>query len=1092
MARRFARENFLFPRDLRGASFQVAARPVDAFERASQGTVEQAPTRPYEVSRPDTTNNLVELGQSLGIATEVFGKIGASQYEDYTQRAEAAGAALAAEDELRGNKQSWRQLVSRTRVNAGDEQARQLQGMNPHLKRGFDQTRARSSALNYNAELQSAYALNPALTEDDNGPRLHDVDTSDPMYQQWLSNFKTEFEANNGIQTLDPAIRSTIIPAQQDADNRVTMAHSELRSARKLQEFEDSTAQFIDTVVYDLNGNSAWLAGQDNQALSLAANYISQQLDEANALGYGGDDLKALYAMTVEMVISAAVTTGNPALLETLQFVEVGPPDNRTLLTQTSEGAKYRNAIKQAQTSIVDREFQLTQRDRQTRDQEKEDSLNEVIENIAITAGLYESLGRTPEARQTLDAVIDQGRVQAAQYGFTAEFNSVITRITQDAVDNQGVNIIDYQSMAALEDRIINGQVGGNIARRQLRDLFYSGALGNNQQASENFLRLSSKIEASNDQALNMFGGQVDRAAAEFAQVVQQRSGYTEDERGRLTSFKNILNGADFSDEQIAIVTQMSQAEMTEYLTDRAEKVARGEAIPFSAEVVRVLNMVVNEGIDPLNPPPPVDPGEALRQEIEFKNALYSGFREFRQREGRDMTPQEMGEFVRGRQEAALTGQLSNLPSSNPLSTRRYDASPLTYSEEAVYDSFFEGLADEGSDPRSTLIFDEGQLLKAIDYFIETKTWHPEILSLADSHRMNPMELFQTQANLSSIDIHPDILIDLGVPTSPTATDSLPGMSVYSRNTDVSSSYVDGEYTIFRGYFIDDYSSNGTYMPGSYDFTLIQNDSDQVNVPAPFDGIVTEVWTEAESGGYGNGITIKDRETGVQMFLAHAEAVYLKVGDTFVKGQAIMKQGTTGSSSAEHIHAEILDDNGVRIADRSFTRPIIERWLEDIQRGEFLPSNNRRQPSAANFSTPRNPELGSLIVESAQRLGVTPTEWASLLALESSLDVNAVGTDRATGKTYEGLAQFGPAERAQYGMYAGMPAAEQFPIIERFLNDRGYRPGMGIEGLYATILGGNPTVRNVADSNSTTASGAAREFQPGGRYYQTAQTILGF
>lgn len=65
-----------------------------------------------------------------------------------------------------------------------------------------------------------------------------------------------------------------------------------------------------------------------------------------------------------------------------------------------------------------------------------------------------------------------------------------------------------------------------------------------------------------------------------------------------------------------------------------------------------------------------------------------------------------------------------------------------------------------------------------------------------------------------------------------------------------------------------------------------------------------------------------------------------------------------------------------------------------------------------------------------------------------------------------GLIQFGPPERAQYGANENQTFKEQLGAVERYLKDRGYKPGMGINDLYSTILAGRPGL-NRADSGGT-------------------------
>lgn len=146
--------------------------------------------------------------------------------------------------------------------------------------------------------------------------------------------------------------------------------------------------------------------------------------------------------------------------------------------------------------------------------------------------------------------------------------------------------------------------------------------------------------------------------------------------------------------------------------------------------------------------------------------------------------------------------------------------------------------------------------------------------------------------------------------------------------------------------------------------------------------------------------------------------------------------------------------------------------------------------------TPRigtlRPEDRQAVFETAKRLGVDPYQFGAVIHQESGFRPNVFG---GAGNNYYGLIQFGGPERARYldkskiGKYT---IAEQLPAAERFLLDRGYKPGkMGIDRLYATILGGNPNALTQKDSFGTSASGATKRFLPGGDLYKRAQTTLG-
>lgn len=134
------------------------------------------------------------------------------------------------------------------------------------------------------------------------------------------------------------------------------------------------------------------------------------------------------------------------------------------------------------------------------------------------------------------------------------------------------------------------------------------------------------------------------------------------------------------------------------------------------------------------------------------------------------------------------------------------------------------------------------------------------------------------------------------------------------------------------------------------------------------------------------------------------------------------------------------------------------------------------------------------IFDAARKLNLNPYEFGAFLSLEAGTNMDPNIQGGAGGRHY-GLIQFGPGEQQKYldpakkGKYT---RAEQIPAVLRYFEDRGYKPGMGIERAYATVLGGNPNVSlNAKDSFGTSVAGVASRFKPGGDLYKNAQRVLG-
>ena len=137
-----------------------------------------------------------------------------------------------------------------------------------------------------------------------------------------------------------------------------------------------------------------------------------------------------------------------------------------------------------------------------------------------------------------------------------------------------------------------------------------------------------------------------------------------------------------------------------------------------------------------------------------------------------------------------------------------------------------------------------------------------------------------------------------------------------------------------------------------------------------------------------------------------------------------------------------------------------------------------------------SPTDRAAFLQTANNLGLHPYEFGGLVQMESGFRPNVWGGD---GGNYRGLIQFGPGARSEVGLPdRDMTIAEQLPYVERYFSQRGYKPGMGIEKAYATVLVGNPGGNlDAKDSNNTSVRSAAPRMKVGGDLYGAAQSMLG-
>lgn len=119
-------------------------------------------------------------------------------------------------------------------------------------------------------------------------------------------------------------------------------------------------------------------------------------------------------------------------------------------------------------------------------------------------------------------------------------------------------------------------------------------------------------------------------------------------------------------------------------------------------------------------------------------------------------------------------------------------------------------------------------------------------------------------------------------------------------------------------------------------------------------------------------------------------------------------------------------------------------------------------------------DLVPAVRASAERLGVDPSDLLTAMSYETGgkLDPNLWG---GKGGNYLGLIQFGPEERAKYGVKPGQTAAEQVGAAENFLRDRGLKPGMGLLDIYSTINAGRPGRYTASDAGNGGAPGTVAD-----------------
>lgn len=105
----------------------------------------------------------------------------------------------------------------------------------------------------------------------------------------------------------------------------------------------------------------------------------------------------------------------------------------------------------------------------------------------------------------------------------------------------------------------------------------------------------------------------------------------------------------------------------------------------------------------------------------------------------------------------------------------------------------------------------------------------------------------------------------------------------------------------------------------------------------------------------------------------------------------------------------------------------------------------------------------------AAHTGLTPGEVAAVMSYETGGTFSPTVMGGKNGQ-YMGLIQFGPEERRKYGIDKNSTPEQWGKAIKSFLDDRGFKKGMGVKDLYSTINAGAPGRYGASDGNGTVSS----------------------
>ncbi len=109
-------------------------------------------------------------------------------------------------------------------------------------------------------------------------------------------------------------------------------------------------------------------------------------------------------------------------------------------------------------------------------------------------------------------------------------------------------------------------------------------------------------------------------------------------------------------------------------------------------------------------------------------------------------------------------------------------------------------------------------------------------------------------------------------------------------------------------------------------------------VYATGDAVVEIAAATGDNGGFGRQILL-DHEFGYKTRYAHLNKVLVRAGDRVVRGQQIGEAGSTGRSTAPHLHYEVIHKgtpvNPVNYFNRNMTNEEYDRLMEEMRDTNF-------------------------------------------------------------------------------------------------------------------------------------------------------------
>lgn len=189
-------------------------------------------------------------------------------------------------------------------------------------------------------------------------------------------------------------------------------------------------------------------------------------------------------------------------------------------------------------------------------------------------------------------------------------------------------------------------------------------------------------------------------------------------------------------------------------------------------------------------------------------------------------------------------------------------------------------------------------------------------------------------------------------------------------------------------------------------------------------------------------------------------AGYYKDNITSQQNQSVLTLANDPKALAaekDRLHA-LVEQADLPQADKETIHATLDRNLEtQAYRAQY----KQDRMTTAQYSN----DLVTSTQQLAKEIGADPTDLLTVFSYETG---GTFSSDQQGGKDnlYHGLIQFSPKNQKKYNIYPGMPVGEQVKAVGQYLRDNGYKPGMSLTQLYATINAGSPDKVNASDAHN--------------------------